>query len=158
MTHLVVFQIEDQRFALNLSAVERVLPMVAVSALPNAPQVVLGAINVHGSILPVVDIRRRLGIHARPYGSSTHLVLARTPRRRVAVAADAVLGVTQQPIDNMVASCDVLPNLSDVAGIVPLEDGLLLVQDLDTLLSLDEEQQLTHAIEAFDKVVDHAVA
>lgn len=65
---LVVFVIDGQRYALSLGAVERVLPMVAVSPLPAGPAIALGVINVHGTIVPVVDVRRRFGLPARDFG------------------------------------------------------------------------------------------
>lgn len=54
---LVVFGIEGQRYALRLGAVERVLPMATVSPLPKAPTVALGVINLHGQVVPVLNIR-----------------------------------------------------------------------------------------------------
>jgi len=65
---LVVFDLEGQRYALPLGAVDRVLPMVAVSPLPKAPAIALGVINLHGQALPVLDIRRRFGLPTREYG------------------------------------------------------------------------------------------
>ncbi len=71
---LVSFVIVEQQYALPLSVVERVLPMVAVSPLPHAPSIALGVINLHGQIIPVLDIRRRLGFPTRDYGLTAHLL------------------------------------------------------------------------------------
>lgn len=147
LIQLVVFLIEGQRYALQLPAVERVLPMVAVSPLPNAPAVALGAINVHGSVIPVVDIRRRFGFPPRDYGITAHLLVARTSRRTLAVPVDEVLGVKEVAAETVTAPDSVLPGIGHVSGIVALADGLLLIHDLDTFLSLDEEQRLREALE-----------
>ena len=48
---LVSFVIVEQQYALPLSVVERVLPMVAVSPLPHAPSIALGVINLHGQVI-----------------------------------------------------------------------------------------------------------
>jgi len=156
--HLVVFRVGDLSYGLDLLSVDRVLPMVAVTTLPSAPDVVLGAINVHGSVIPVVDVGRPFGMGPRTYGSSANLLVARTRRRTVAIAVDAVLGVANPAEETMAPSGDLLPHLNGVAGVVPTQDGLLLVQDLDALLSLDEEDQLTQAIEAFNPDAEYAVA
>lgn len=121
--------------------------MVAVSPLPNAPAVALGAINFHGSVIPVVDIRRRFGFPPRDYGITAHLLVARTSRRTLAVPVDEVLGVKEVAAETVTAPDAVLPGIGHVAGIVALADGLLLIHDLDTFLSLDEEQRLREAIE-----------
>lgn len=143
---LVVFDLERQRYALHLSVVERVLPMVAVSPLPKAPAIALGVINLRGAVLPVLDLRRRLALPAREYGVTAHLVVARTSRRRVAMPVDEVLGVQEVAATAVVAPDVVLPGTAHVAGIATLPDGLLFIHDLDAFLSLNEEQQLTEAL------------
>ena len=144
---LVVFVIEGQRYALPLRAVERVLPIVAVSPLPKAPAVALGVINVHGQVIPVVDIRLRFGFPPRDYGLTAQLVVARTARRTLVVPVEEVLGVTEVATEGITSPDAVLPGIGHVAGIVTLADGLLFIHDLDTFLSLDEEQRLTEALE-----------
>lgn len=144
---LVVFVIEGQRYALPLHAVERVLPMVAVSPLPKAPAVALGVINVHGHIIPVVDIRLRFGLPPGDYGLTAQLLVARTARRPLAVPVDDCQGVTEVAAEAVTSPDTVLPGIGHVAGIVTLADGLLFIHDLDTLLSLDEEQRLADAVE-----------
>src|SRR5262245_21471826 len=61
---LFVFRLAEQHYALPLLTVERVLPMVAVSPLPQAPSLTLGVINLHGLVVPVLDLRRRFGLPA----------------------------------------------------------------------------------------------
>lgn len=148
---LVAFTIEDQRYALPLAATQRVLPMVAVSALPKAPAVALGVINLHGQIIPVLDIRRRFQLPAYDYGPAAHLLVARTTRRTVALPVDEVLGVREVPTDTVASPEAVLPGIGHVAGIVSLTDGVLFIQDLDAFLSLDEERVLTEALEEIQR-------
>jgi len=144
---LVVFRIEEQQYALPLPTVERVLPMVAVSPLPQAPPLTLGVINLHGQVIPVFDMRRRFGVSPRDDGLAAHLLLARTTRRTLALPVDEVLGVKEVATAAVAAPDAVLPGIAQVVGIVALPEGLLFIHDLDNFLSLDEEQQLTRAIE-----------
>jgi len=144
---LVVFVIEGQRYALLLSAVERVLPMIAVSPLPKGPAVALGVINLHGRVVPVVDIRRRFSLPPRDYSITAHLLVARTIRRTLAFPVDEVIGVRKVAAEAVTPPDAVLPGIGHVAGIVTLAEGLLFIHDLDTFLSLDEERQLTQALE-----------
>lgn len=144
---LVCFTIESQRYALDSGSVERVLPMVAISPLPRAPDIALGVINVHGTIVAVVDIRRRFGLPPRAGTLGDRLLVARTARRLLALVVDEVVGVTEVPPDAITATEAVLPGIGDVAGVVPLPDGLLFIHDLDAFLSLDEEHELGRALD-----------
>lgn len=143
---LVVFDLEGQRYALPLSAVDKVLPMVAVSPLPQAPTIALGVINLHGQVLPVLDLRHRFGFPPRDYGIDSYLLVARTSRRTLAVPVDGVVGVVEVRADLIVSPDAVLPGIANLAGIVALPDGLLFIHDLETFLSLEEEERLTEVL------------
>ena len=56
---IVVFALDEPRYALPLSAVERVVRAVEITPLPKAPEIVLGVINMQGQVVPAVDIRKR---------------------------------------------------------------------------------------------------
>lgn len=148
--HLVVFGIESLRYALNLSAVERVLPIVEISPLPKAPAIALGVINLHGKVIPVLDIRRRFRFPPLDYGLTASLLVARTTRRILALPVHEVLGVKEVAAASITPPDAVLPGIGHVAGIVALADGLLFIHDLETFLSLDEERRLTEALEGME--------
>lgn len=143
---LAIFVLDGQQYALQLSAVERVLPMVAVAPLPRAPAIALGVINLHGRVVPVVDIRRRFGLPPRDYGLAAHLLVAKSVRRPLALPVDEVLGVREVAPEAVTPPAAVLPGIGQVAGIVALQDGLLFIHDLDTFLLLDEERELADAL------------
>jgi purine-binding chemotaxis protein CheW len=144
---LVVFDIDGQRYALPLNDVERVLPMVAVSPLPQAPAVVLGVFNLHGQVIPVLDLRRRFGLPLCDYGLTARLLVVRTSRRILALPVDEVLGVLDVAGAAVTPADVVLPGIGHVAGIVALADGLLFIHDLEACLSLEKERRMTAALQ-----------
>ena len=143
---LVVFELHGQRYGLPVTLVDRVLPMVSVSSLPQAPAITLGVINLHGQILPVLDLRRRFGLPPREYGLAARLLVVRTSRRVLALPVDEVLGVREVATEAVTPPQAVLPGIEHVAGIVALADGLLFIHDLEACLSLEEDRQLTEAL------------
>lgn len=144
---LVVFRIDATRFGVPLSATVRAAGMVALSAVPGAPEVVLGAIDVAGQVVPVVDLRRRLRLAPREFGVAAHLLLVATPRRMLAVPADEVLGVSEVEAARITDAGTVLPGLGRVKGVAAQPDGLLFLYDLEAFLDEDEERQLAKALE-----------
>jgi purine-binding chemotaxis protein CheW len=144
---LLVFLLDEQRYALPLPVVRRVERAVAVTALPAAPEAVLGVVDVRGEIVPVFDLRRRFRLPARALGLSDRLVVARTQHRLVALLADTVQGVAEGPASKIIPAERILPDLGFVRGVVRLEDGMVLIHDLDKFLSLEEEQRLDQAME-----------
>ena len=113
---LVVFRIEEQRYALHLHAVDQVLPMIEVSPLPKAPAITLGVINLRGRVMPVLGMRQRFGLPPRDDTLSDHLLVARTPRRTLALLVDHVLEVEEVAAEAVTAPAAVLPGIGHVAG------------------------------------------
>ena len=143
---VVLFAIGGASCAVPLEATERALHMVAVSPLPGAPPILAGVINLHGSVVPVVDLRRRLGSAVPAYGLGAHLLLVTSARRRLALSTDQVLGVRTIPAESVVPSGLVATGLGAVAGIAALPDGLLFIHDLEAVLSSEDEERLDRAL------------
>ncbi|MGH7846427.1 MAG: chemotaxis protein CheW [Candidatus Binatia bacterium] len=143
---LLVFTLENQRYALDLSAVQRVVRMVEITPLPKAPEMVLGVVNLQGDIIPVVNIRKRFGLPEREINLSDALIFARTERRRLAVAADSVSSVIQSGPEQIVKPERIAAGIEYVAGVVKLPDGMILIHDLAKFFSLDEERMLDQAV------------
>lgn len=120
--------------------------MVEVMPLPNAPEVVRGVISVRGQIVPVIDLRRRFRCPSREVGLNDHLIIARTARRTVALIVDTVLDVVECAEQDVISGETILPGLEYVNGVVKLPDGMVLIHDLDTFLSLEEERALDEAV------------
>lgn len=144
---LVVFSLDGQRYALALAAVEKVVRAVEVTSLPGAPDIVLGIINMQGRVIPLVNVRRRFRLPEKEMMLTDQIVIAHTARRPVALVVDAVTGVLECPEREAVAARDILPDVEYVEGVVKLEDGLILIHNLDQFLSLEEETSLDRALE-----------
>jgi len=146
LNQLVVFTLDDQRYALHLSAVERIVRVVEVTPLPKAPDIVLGIVNIQGRIIPVVNIRKRFHLPEREINLSDQLIIANTSKRPVALLTEAVNEVIEQSAERVATSEEILSGIKYVEGVVKLGDGMILIHDLDKFLSLEEEKVLDEAM------------
>jgi purine-binding chemotaxis protein CheW len=143
---LVVFEEDTQRYALRLECVERVIRIVEITPLPQAPEIVLGIINLQGEIIPVLDIRQRFRLPERQLDLNDQMVIARTSHRKVALIVDSVSGVTEYESDKIIPVSKISPGIEQVVGVIKLEDGLIFIHDLDRFLALDEDQEIDRAM------------
>ena len=144
---LVVFRLDEQRYALPLATVERVVRAVEITSLPGAPAIVLGMIDVEGRVLPVLNMRRRFRLPEREVGPADHFLIARTARRAVALVIDEAHDVAYHDQSAVTDSDQIIPDLAQFPGVAKADDGLVLIHDLDKFLSLDEARTLDGAIE-----------
>lgn len=143
---LVVFTLDGQRYGLSLSHVERVVRAVEILPLPAAPEIVLGIINLGGQVVPVVNTRKRFQLPEKEIGLDDHIVIAKTTRRTVALLADSASALVEVPMSDVVQASHILPRIDYIDGVAKLDNGMILIHDLDRFLSLKEEQELDAAV------------
>jgi purine-binding chemotaxis protein CheW len=143
----LVFTLDDQSYALHLPSVDSVARMAQITPLPNAPRVVLGLVNIHGRIVPVIDFRQRFNLPKREIVLDDRLIFAHARLRRLALVADAVTEVIECPEQSLALTDHILPGVKYLEGILKFKDGLVLIHDLDKFLSLEEEKALDIALD-----------
>lgn len=134
--HLFILLLDDQRYALQLTQVSRVVRMVEITPLPAASPGVLGVVNVQGEVLSVLDLRYCLQQRKRRLEPQDLLVIAQAAGGRVALAADAVEGVRGFPKQLLLPETEPSPRSDYLQGVLKLPDGLVLLCDLERLVSL----------------------
>lgn len=90
---LCAFWVGTEEYAIDIMRVEEILQPPQVTAVPRAPAYVEGVINLRGSILPVIDLRRRLGAGGPHPKGKPKLLVCRLAQRRVALKVDGVTEV-----------------------------------------------------------------
>ena len=150
LDHLVVFTLETQHYALPAAVVERVLRIVEITPVSQAPDILLGVIRVHGQIIPVLHVRKRFRLPEYSISLSDQLIIARSTRRLLALTVDAVTDVVAYKALAITAAQTISSGLTYVQGVAQLGCGLVLIHDIDTFLSLDETHALDKALLSID--------
>ena len=145
---IVVFTLDGQKFGLDIFTVQRALRAVAVTPLPNAPRIVMGVVNVAGRVLPVFNIRRRLGLAEREVRSSDRLLIAEAGKRTVALLVDAVNDIAGRDGTTAVAANEILPGFDGIEGVAKLDGGMIFIYNLGKFLSVEEEASLGTSLDA----------
>lgn len=142
----LLFEVSAGRFALPVRDVIEVVRAVAILALPAAPAITLGIIDVRGDIVPVLDIRVRLGYAHKALELADQFLIARAGPRRVALHIDAALGLQILSVLAVEDAGNLPSTLEHVAGVAATDEGLVLIHDLRALLSQAESQALDTAL------------
>jgi purine-binding chemotaxis protein CheW len=143
---IVLFRLEEPRYALYLSAVERVIRSVEITPLPKAPETVLGIINLQGEIIPVIDIRRLFHLPTHEINLEDQFIVARTSKRLVVLVVDSVTGVSDLAHYKVTDAREAFPFADYLSGITIFENNIILINDLEKFLSLNEQQALDKAL------------
>jgi purine-binding chemotaxis protein CheW len=143
---LLMLELAGARYALELASVREVVRAVFITPLPDAPAVIEGIIDVRGEVVPVYDLRLRFGLPARALHPDEVLVTAWTGSRRVAMRCERADWLGGVPAASVTEAVDLQLRSSRLAGVIQLEDGLVLIHDLSSFLEESEAESLDEAL------------
>jgi purine-binding chemotaxis protein CheW len=144
LLQLVSFNIGEEEFGVDILRVQEINRMVDITRVPNAPDYVVGVINLRGKVIPIIDLRRRLGMPTREYGKDTRIVVLEIDGKVIGFIVDSVNEVLRidknitEPPPPMVSGID----SEYITAIGKLEDRLLILLDLNRILSGKEKDEL----------------
>lgn len=132
---LLVFRLNGREHALPLEHVVEVFRMVAVSPLPEAPPWVRGVMDLRGRVIPVIDLRVKLGMPARAPDLSTPIVVVETSGATAGLVTDEVVEVLALPDEAVEPPDRAAGPAHVVTSIAHLDSRLVLVLDTEALCS-----------------------
>lgn len=143
LVQLVSFFLAGEEFALEILRVQEIIRLVDITRVPNSPDFVEGVINLRGRIIPVISLRSRVGLPKAENDGRTRIVIVDIQGVTLGMIVDAVSEVLRVPADKI----EPPPRLKRlereyVRGIASLEKRLLLVLDLDYILSQSEQERV----------------
>ena len=134
--HVVIFRLADEFYALDIQAVQEIVRMQTITAIPGSDAWVEGITNLRGRVVPVIDLRRRCSLPAGDYTSETRIVVVSSASGMVGLIVDAVSEVMRIPGEQIELPGGIvnIPEHAYLRGIAKLEDRLVSIMDLDGVL------------------------
>ncbi len=144
---LLVFVLDEKRYAIPLKAVGRVIAAVEVTPLPEETDMVAGVINVQGQVIPVLNIRKKFRLPERAIDLDDNIVVIKGVQGDIAFVVDAVQGVIQRRQEEITPAGDILPEMQYTEGAIKIDDDIVFVHDIDKALSCEEKHRLATVLE-----------
>ncbi len=144
MLQLVSFRVGDEEFAVDILKVHEINRMLDVTRVPNAPEHIEGVINLRGKVIPVIDLRSRFGMAKKEKDKNTRIVVVEVSGKIVGFVVDAVREVLRIPKSITEPTPKMATNVATdyITAVGKLDDRLLILLDLDKVLSAQEKKDL----------------
>jgi purine-binding chemotaxis protein CheW len=136
----VGFRLEEQHYAIEITRIREIILMKPITRLPQVPDSIEGLINLRGAVIPLVNLRKRFGLPARPFDDETRTIVVTVGERTVGCIVDEVTQVMRiagdqvQPVPISMAAVA----RRFINGLARLDEQLLVIVDTDKLLALDD--------------------
>ena len=147
-TQLVVFDLASEFYGVDIGDVREIIRMQSITRVPGAPPFVEGVINLRGSVVPVVDLRKRLDLTLTEQTQETRIVVVDIAGRDVGVIVDGVTEVLRIPLSSVEPPSSMIANVDSdyLRGIARLEGRLIILLDLSKALAMIDTQSATIGI------------
>ncbi|MGR5235481.1 chemotaxis protein CheW [Vibrio alfacsensis] len=142
----VTFQLEEETYGINVMQVREVLRYTEIAPVPGAPDYVLGIINLRGNVVTVIDTRSRFGLVEGEVTDNTRIIVIESERQVIGILVDSVAEVVYLRSSEI----DTTPSVGTdesakfIQGVSNRDGKLLILVDLNKLLSEDEWDEMAH--------------
>ena len=137
---VVAFKLRKEEYGFYILNVQEIKGLTDITRVPFASDFIKGVINLRGSVLPVIDLKKRLGLQETEYTENTRIVIVKVDEVSVGMIVDAVTEVitldgahvdTSKAVDN--------ESSRFITGIGKLDDRLIIMLDLGAIVGLQDD-------------------
>ena len=144
LLQLVTFSIGEEEFGVDILKVQEIIRTMEITRVPRAADFVEGVINLRGKVIPIIDLRRRFGFSSKEHDKHTRIIVIEINNMIVGFVVDSVSEVLRIPAATVEPPPPVVAGVESeyINGVGKLQDRLLILLDLDKLLSSEDMEGL----------------
>lgn len=141
----VVFKLGNEEYGVPITQVKEINRLTSATKVPRSPMFVEGIINLRGQIIPIIDMKKRFDLPLTEYTGDARIIVIQVGAHTFGVEVDSVSEVLRinstniEPAPHIVCSID----SKYITGVAKVGERLLILLDLDKLLSDEEKVQLS---------------
>jgi len=145
LLQLVTFSIGEEEFGVDILKVQEIIRTMEITKVPRAQDFVEGVINLRGKVIPIIDLRRRFGLDSKGHDKHTRIIVIEINNMIVGFVVDSVSEVLRIPAGTVEPPPPVVAGVESeyISGVGKLQDRLLILLDLDKLLSSEDMEALS---------------
>ncbi len=141
---VVGFKLGEEEFVLDILKVQEIIKLVDITPVPNSPDFVEGVINLRGKVIPIVSLRKRFGFQDKEKDSQTRIIVVEIEKKLVGFIVDYVTEVLRIPSSTIEPPPPLVSKIGSeyLKGVGKLDERLLIVLDVDKILSTEEKNAI----------------
>ena len=146
---LVSFELEGEEYGIDVLAVREIIRMPGITKMPNTPEYVDGIINLRGTVVPIISLRRRFGLYEREGDRNSRILVMEVGDNLTGFVVDAVAEVIRISSDEIQPAPSIVQGNAAqecITGVLNKAERLLIMLDLNRLFS-DEEKAAFETLE-----------
>jgi purine-binding chemotaxis protein CheW len=137
--HLATFFLSREEYGVDVRLVQEIIRVSEITPVPRAPASIKGVINLRGRVIPVIDLKKKLGLGEVEPGRRTRIVVVKLRERLVGLLVDAASQVLKVPVSSIDPAPEAVVEIEAdyIRGVAKLPDRLIILMDLHKILSVE---------------------
>ncbi|MBC7473386.1 MAG: purine-binding chemotaxis protein CheW [Candidatus Sericytochromatia bacterium] len=144
--YMLILKIDEENYALSINDIDRTIQALEITKLPDTPPTILGVINYHGQIIPVINMRKLFNLPEKEIDLTDIFVIANTSKRKLCLVVDGTSEVIKYSQKDVVDKSNISKGLKPIKELINHEGNILLIYDLDSFISLEEDEVFEKAM------------
>ena len=141
---ILIFGLSNEKYATNITEVERILGYVEPTVLPETPDFVKGVIDYEDSILPIISLTNKFNLGEEKISETTKIIVVKRKEKKFGVIVDNVYEVTDINNGNIEETPEITNAVERkyISGLMKLDNHIVILLDLDRILSSEDEDSI----------------
>lgn len=137
IVQLVGFILGNEGYGVDIQKVQEINRILEITRVPRTPEFVMGVINLRGNVIPVINLRQRFGLPLKDNDKNVRIIIIEVQNKIIGILVDAVSEVLRIPASTIEPPPDIVAGVDSkyIKGVGKLQDRLLILLDLDKILS-----------------------
>jgi purine-binding chemotaxis protein CheW len=146
MKQFTVFKIADENFGIAVDRIVEILKVQKVFSIPGLPDFLSGVMSVRGSVIPLIDLRRRFDM--TPTGKKERIIIVRFDKEKVGFLVDEIREILTLPSEDIINPPSIFKGFKTefLTGLGKKDDRIIILLNVDSLLTSEEKIRLKESI------------
>ena len=130
---IVSFNINNEEFAVNILNIQEIIKIQQITEVPLSKKYVEGVTNIRGNIIPIINLRVKMGLEKIPFDAETRIIIISYENRKVGAIVDSMNEVLRIPVDKITT-----PTIRSELGRDRFMEALCILEDrIITILNIN---------------------
>lgn len=141
---IVSFRLANEEYGVDIMRAQEIIVPGQITRMPEVPDFIVGLINLRGHVIPIVDLRKRFGLEVKENDEHTRIIVVNVANKTVGMVVDAVTEVLRIGADQIEPPPSSTAGIDHdyIRGLVKLEDRLLILLNIEQILSRQQQDQI----------------
>ncbi|MCP2240701.1 chemotaxis protein CheW [Thermoanaerobacterium thermosaccharolyticum] len=144
LNQIVIFKLNDEEFCVDIMDVLEIIRMQTITKVPDVPSFVEGIINLRGTVIPIIDLKKRLNMKLTSYDDNTRIIIIKINEKSVGFIVDSVTEVLHVENDSIKEAPDIIAGIGKeyIESVVSYDDRLIINLNLEKILTESEKKEI----------------